>query len=67
MNVSDKIKFFYDAVKINGSYAPKGSKFPYSVIIPAAAVSLLVGAAVIVPAILRKTGVIDVKKHQEVT
>ncbi len=54
MNVQDKIRYFYDKVKINGSLAPRASKFPYSIAIPAAAISLLIGAAVLIPNLVKK-------------
>ena len=49
MSIQDKIRYFYDKVKINSTFAPRASKFPYSIAIPAAAISLIIGAAVIIP------------------
>ena len=54
MTIQDKIRYFYDKVRINSSYAPRASKFPYSIAIPAAALSLLLGAAVLIPNIVKK-------------
>lgn len=54
MNVQDKIIYFYDKVKINGSFAPRASKFPFNIAIPAAAISILIGAAVLIPNLIKK-------------
>ncbi|MBQ0125271.1 MAG: hypothetical protein KBS59_02985 [Clostridiales bacterium] len=57
MKTEDKIRYFYDNVKINGICASeKMQKFPISVALPAAAViSVAIGAAVIIPAIIKKS------------
>ena len=62
MTIQDKIRYFYDKVKINGSFAPRASKFPYSIAIPAAAISLIIGAAVLIPNIVKKPAEKAVKK-----
>ena len=61
MNVQDKIRYFYDKVKINGSFAPRASKFPFNIAIPAAAISLLIGAAVLIPNLVKKPAQKSVK------
>lgn len=62
MNVQDKIRFFYDKVKIKNSLAPRASKFPFSIAIPAAATALLIGAAVLIPSLVKKPTQKPVKK-----
>lgn len=62
MNIQDKIRYFYDKVKINGSFVPRASKFPYSIAIPAAATALLIGAAVLIPSLVKKSAAKAVKK-----
>ncbi len=54
MTVSDKIKHFYDTVKIDGVSLPQQVKMPLSIAISAAAVSVLIGAALIIPNIVKK-------------
>ena len=62
MNVQDKIRYFYDKVKINSTFAPRASKFPYSIAIPAAATALIIGAAVLIPSLVKKPAAKSVKK-----
>ena len=62
MSIQDKIRYFYDKVKINSTFAPRASKFPYSIAIPAAAISLIIGAAVIIPNLVKKPETKAVKK-----
>ena len=62
MSIQDKIRYFYDKVKINSTFAPRASKFPYSIAIPAAAISLIIGAAVIIPNLVKKPATKAVKK-----
>jgi len=45
MKTDDKIRYFYDNMKINGSFLEQKSKFPLSFAIPAA-VSIAVGVAI---------------------
>ena len=53
MKTDDKIRYFYDNMKINGSFLEKKSKFPISLAIPAA-VSIAVGVAIFLAPILIK-------------
>lgn len=63
MNVSDKIRFFYDSVKINGAHEPVSIKIPLSVAIPAAAaISVVLGAALVLPGLQKKPAVKKQKK-----
>ena len=55
MNVSDKIRFFYDKVKIRGVTVKSPGRLSLSVAIPAAALSLVIGAAVIIPNLIKKS------------
>jgi len=65
MTVSDKIKFFYDTVKINSTFLPEQVKIPLSIAIPAAVVSVLVGAALIIPNVVKKQPIKTAKKPAE--
>ena len=53
MKTDDKIRYFYDNMKINSSFLEKKSKFPISLAIPAA-VSIAVGVAIFLAPILIK-------------
>ncbi|MCQ2436043.1 MAG: hypothetical protein MJ101_03965 [Clostridia bacterium] len=61
--VENKIRFFYDSIKIVNSVSDKRVIIPMTVAIPvAAALSLAVSAAVIIPTIVKKNAVKSVSK-----
>ena len=62
MTVSDKIRYFYDTVKINSVFLPQPSKLAMAIAIPAAVVSVLVGAALIIPSVSKKQPAKTAKK-----
>ena len=63
MTLNSKIKHFYDTVKIRGAVPVKNFRLPLSIAIPAAAaLSIAVSAAFIIPTVLKRTAQKGIKK-----
>ena len=62
MTLTNKVRFFYDTVKIKGAVPQRSVKIPLSFAIPAAAVSVALSAAFIIPTIIKLSARKGVKK-----